>query len=255
MTRRNWTLEETMMAFALYLVLPPKDCDDTGADVRQLASALERTPDAVALKLWNIAAHDANRTKLGKVGMQHGSKLDEEIWNLYTQDSDNFLAKAALLLSDALANNRLATPSVTYAYINSPEGKEREAIVSQRINQQYFRNTLLRNYGNQCCITGLAVEQLLVASHIKPWKDSDPRTERLSPYNGLLLNALHDRAFDGGLITIDSSYRIRVSPKVKTSPASQEWLFRFDGETVTVPKDYPPGKEFIEYHNDMVFLR
>ena len=46
--------------------------------------------------------------------------------------------------------------------------------------------------------SGLAVPELLVASHIKPWKDSDSKTERTNPMNGLTLNALHDKRFDNG---------------------------------------------------------
>jgi hypothetical protein len=66
MAQRNWTLEETTMAFALYLILSPKAYDDARTEVRQLAEAIGRTPDAVAMKLWNIAAHDENRVKMGK---------------------------------------------------------------------------------------------------------------------------------------------------------------------------------------------
>jgi putative restriction endonuclease len=255
MVRKNWTLEETMMVFVLYLILPPKAYDDTGAEVRQFAEAIGRTPNAVAMKLWNIAANDVNRIKLGKVGMPHASKLDKDIWNLHCEGGDRFLADSVSLLNKALARETSVTPSVTHTFVGSPEGRERETIVSQRVNQQYFRNTLLQNYESKCCITGLAVEQLLIASHIKPWKVSDPHTERLSPYNGLLLNALHDRAFDNGLITIDNNYKIRVSSKVKHSIANQEWLFRFDKMTICVPTGFPPGKEFIEYHNDVVFLQ
>lgn len=80
-TRRNWSREETMMAFALYMILEPRECDDKGFDVRRLAAAIHRTPNSVALKIWNIAAHDANRQARGRVGMQHGSKLDAEIWD------------------------------------------------------------------------------------------------------------------------------------------------------------------------------
>lgn len=45
-----------MMAFALYIVLEPRECDDKGLDVQRLASFLHRTPSSVALKIWNIAA-------------------------------------------------------------------------------------------------------------------------------------------------------------------------------------------------------
>ena len=67
-----------MMAFALYMILEPRECDDKGFDVQRLAAAIHRTPNSVALKIWNIAAHDANRQARGRVGMQHGSKLDAD---------------------------------------------------------------------------------------------------------------------------------------------------------------------------------
>ncbi len=255
MTNRNWSLEETMMAFALYLILPPKACDDRGEEVQQFAAAIKRTPSAVALKLWNIAANDENRRNLGKVGMLHGSKLDKEVWRLYHAEGDAFLGKSVALLLDMFTSKVEPLQALAYANVSFPVGKEREVVVAQRVNQQYFRNTLLTNYRGECCITGISLESLLIASHIKPWSISDPATERLTPANGLLLNALHDKAFDAGLITIDASYRIRVSSTVKKNSENTEWLWRFDKEHIVVPKTFPPGKEFIEYHNDVVFMR
>ena len=84
--RRNWSREETMMAFALYIVLEPRECDDNGLDVRRLASFLHRTPDSVALKIWNIAAYDVNRRAQGKAGMEHGSRLDSQVWQWYAEN-------------------------------------------------------------------------------------------------------------------------------------------------------------------------
>ena len=63
-----------------------------------------------------------------------------------------------------------------------------------RVNQRFFRDLILDNYQSQCCLTGIAVPDLLIASHIVPWAD-DPKN-RLNPCNGLCLNALHDKAFD-----------------------------------------------------------
>ncbi|MEE8668987.1 MAG: hypothetical protein SOI13_05625 [Bifidobacterium mongoliense] len=54
--RRNWSPEETMMAFALHCILAPNECDDTGSDVQRLAFALGRSANSVSLKIWNIAA-------------------------------------------------------------------------------------------------------------------------------------------------------------------------------------------------------
>ena len=78
---------------------------------------------------------------------------------------------------------------------------ERETIVKTRVNQELFRSAVLSSYDDACCITGIDLPPLLVASHIVPWS-KDPR-ERLNPRNGLCLNALHDRAFDRGLISVD----------------------------------------------------
>lgn len=78
MTRRNWTIQETRAAFALYLLLEPSQIDKRNSDIIALAKALDRTPSAVALELWNIAANDAKRVESGRVGMSHGSKLDKE---------------------------------------------------------------------------------------------------------------------------------------------------------------------------------
>lgn len=98
-------------------------------------------------------------------------------------------------------------------------GLERVEQVRTRISQDYFRSVLLANYGGTCCLTGIDIPALLTASHIKPWAASTP-SERLVSSNGLLLNALHDRAFDRGLITLDDRYRVVVSSRVSHTPTN-----------------------------------
>ena len=90
------------MAFALYIVLEPRECDDKGLDVQRLAFFLHRTPSAVALKIWNIAAYDANRKAHGRVGMQHGSKLDAQVWQWHKETPDTFMEECLDLLQNAL---------------------------------------------------------------------------------------------------------------------------------------------------------
>src|SRR3989338_6080158 len=92
------------------------------------------------------------------------------------------------------------------------EGKTREAIVKIRVNQSFFRSSVLASYDNKCCITGIQLTDLLIASHIVPW--SKDEKNRLNPENGLCLNSFHDRAFDKGLITIDTDYKIKISKSV-----------------------------------------
>lgn len=83
-----------------------------------------------------------------------------------------------------------------------PRATEIERLVVQRIGQDLFRADLLEYWEGRCAITGLAVPALLRASHIKPWADCESDAERLDVFNGLLLAAHFDAAFDAGLITV-----------------------------------------------------
>ena len=252
--RRNWTREETLMAFALYYLLPAKDIDKSGADIRRLANAIGRTPSAVALKAWNISAYDANRVASGRVGMRNGSKLDAQMWEEFSQKGDALIEEGLALLERTLGGEEVSD-AVSYAFVDlHPEGKERAAVRMERVNQQYFRNSLIRNYEGKCCLTGLSTSSLLVASHIKPWSACDPKTERLAASNGLLLNALHDRAFDKGLITLNKNLEIVVSSKLKHDSAANDLLYRYEGRKIQLPISMPPAREFVEYHNDVVFV-
>jgi putative restriction endonuclease len=72
---------------------------------------------------------------------------------------------------------------------------ESEAMRAVRLGQQNFRRDLLSFWDGKCALTGLNFPELLRASHIKPWRDCDPR-ERLDPDNGLLLAVHIDGLFD-----------------------------------------------------------
>ncbi len=126
------------------------------------------------------------------------------------------------------------------------KGKEREAVVKARVNQGVFRDGLLEVYGPQCCITGISNEKLLIASHIKPWSESEEH-ERLIPQNGLLLNALYDKAFDRGLITFDDNYKLKVSQGLASSQDGRlyEMLLKDEGKPI---KGFQPDKKYLRWH-------
>ena len=254
----NWSPEETRMAFALYFLIGPSKADGRNPDVQRLAQAIGRTPAAVALKLANIAANDKNRIAAGRAGMRHGSKLDRQIWLDFEGGGDAFMDEAVSDLERTVRTADVEFDSlaaVGCGLEEVPEGRERTALVRQRVNQRYFRHVLLEIYGGACCVTHLAVPELLVASHIKPWAACEPATERLAASNGLLLNALHDRAFDQGLMTIDQQYRVRISPRVRHGDQTDRWFWSFEGSKIALPSINRPGADFIEYHNDVVFQR
>lgn len=91
---------------------------------------------------------------------------------------------------------------------------EAEQIVKRRVGQEVFRKGLLEYWQGQCAITGLAVAELLRASHIKPWADCASDGERLDAFNGLLLAAHLDAAFDRGLISVADDGVVLVSAEL-----------------------------------------
>lgn len=200
--RNNWTREKTILAFDLYCKIPFFKIFKTNKEIIELAQLIERFPSAVDLKMANLARFDKELQSRNISGMSHGSRLDEEIWNEFCNNWEELSYQAQQIL----ASKKYITVERMLDYIDVehiPVGEYRERLIKTRVGQYFFRMSVLSAYLNRCCITGLSVPELLVSSHIKPWKDSNIQTERTNPSNGLCLNSLHDKAFHRGLITID----------------------------------------------------
>lgn len=95
-----------------------------------------------------------------------------------------------------------------------PRNTEAERLVVQRVGQDIFRQALLDYWGASCAVLGVSEPRLLRASHIKPWKDCETDAERLDVYNGLLLSAHLDAAFDAFLISFEDDGRIIISARI-----------------------------------------
>ena len=95
--------------------------------------------------------------------------------------------------------------------LNLPRTTEAERLVIQRVGQDIFRESLLRYWEGRCAVTGVTEPHLLRASHIKPWSRCESNAERLDVYNGLLLAAHLDAAFDAGLISFSDDGTILFS--------------------------------------------
>jgi hypothetical protein len=96
-----------------------------------------------------------------------------------------------------------------------PKTTEAERLVVRRVGQNIFRTGLLEYWEGRCAITGLAVAELLRASHIKPWADCASDAERLDVFNGLLLAPHLDAAFDRGFITVEDDGSVLVSSALR----------------------------------------
>ncbi|XHS79616.1 HNH endonuclease [Burkholderiaceae bacterium UC74_6] len=86
-------------------------------------------------------------------------------------------------------------------------------LVNARVGQGKFRADLLAAYGGACAVTGLTVERLLRASHIRPWCESSDFA-KLDPENGVLLAAGVDAAFDCGLVSFDKTGALIISGRL-----------------------------------------
>lgn len=101
-----------------------------------------------------------------------------------------------------------------------PRSTEAERVVVQRVGQNLFRAALLDYWQGRCCVSGLAVPELLRASHIKPWAACDNDDERLDVFNGLLLAPHIDALFDGGWISFSDDGRVVISEALPADAAA-----------------------------------
>jgi putative restriction endonuclease len=252
---RLWTRDELIIAFNLYCKIPFGSIDETKPVVIALANVLGRTPGALSWKLANFARLDPSLKARGVKGATHGSKGEEEVREEFNNNWDSLAFESERLLAQ-LTNQSVEELNELDENELPKEGKERERVVKVRVNQRFFRSTVLASYESRCCITGLAIPGLLSASHIAPWA-KDPNN-RMNPRNGLCLSVLHHAAFDNGLITITPDFLVRVSSNVKKSKndeAGHAFFSRYDNQPVRMPRRFLPDPVLLTWHNKRRFVR
>ena len=188
--------------------------------------------------------------------MGNASALDKQIWAELQVNWDSVALDAAAQYEHLAQrngvqadNDLLEEAPLSEEVLAVEEGRTRSAIVQVRVNQARFRKAVLASYNATCCISGLQHEKLVIASHIVPW--SEDTKNRLNPQNGLCLSALHDRAYDQGLITVMPDFKVRVSPKIKANKKDSfisESLLRFDQKPIRFPDRFGPSPAFLEWH-------
>lgn len=250
--RNLWTEEETILAYYYYCQIPFGKINKTHPDIVRIAALINRTPSAVAYKMGNLAHYDPSLQARNVKGWSNGSKRDREVFLRFSNDWETLTLQAREIENGLQEKMGMQPMDINFYPI--PEGQDRVITTTTRINQDFFRRAVLSSYENTCCITGIHIPELLIASHIKPWRVSDHKKERTNPGNGLCLNALHDKAFDSGLITVLPDYTIRVSSKLGGHDEGIEWLKQCDRSTINLPKRFLPDRVFLEYHNDVVFV-
>jgi putative restriction endonuclease len=253
---RRWTRDELLVALNLYHKLTFGQLHARQPVIIALAGKLERGSNSVAMKLCNFASLDPALKLRGIKGLEGASALDRTVWNEFHGDLNETVPvseDALRQLFDVDESSELEVLPREGVRIRKrpPSGPtETTASVKLRRGQEYFRDAVLNNFGGRCGITGLAVRELLIASHILPW-GAHP-AERLNIRNGLSLSRLHDAAFDRGLIAFDDSLRLLLSPKLKSELAQRtvsESFGSYAGQTLCLPGDAAlPELKFLAEH-------
>jgi hypothetical protein len=236
---KPWTRPELMLAVELYCRTPFGRMHKTNPEIVTLASALDRTPSSVAMKMVNFAALDET---IEQRGMSNVSKADREIWS-------EFFAAPAIFLDRVEGVRRtefiLPDPIDRFATNELREGVDVERTVKARRNQSFFRDMILAAYNGRCAVTGIAQPELLVASHSVGW--AQDAELRMRPTNGICLNALHDRAFDRYLVSFEDDGAMILSRRLKLTLENKPF---FEGKQLSPPHRFRPDPECLSRHRD-----
>jgi putative restriction endonuclease len=249
--QRLWSRDELILAINLYSKLTFGQMSQRNTVIVELAELIGRTPASVAYKLVNFASLDPQLKQRGIKGMSNASKLDKAIWQEYLHQWDEQYIEGEKLLASKKHTTIEKLYDINLDDLKDIKGKERERKVKVRINQHLFRGIVLSNYNNKCCITGINIPELIVASHILPW--SKDEGNRLNPKNGLALNTLHDKAFDCGLLTVTEDLKIKISSKLLNNRDIESINYNFiqyEGKQLIEPKKFYPNVEFLKIHNE-----
>jgi len=205
-TLSNWAIEHELIAGPLTSLTSPDTFKEIDAKIRQLAEFQE---------------HDLRGNGMYGAALR---KFEEYLSEGFSND----LAEDI----DAILDN---------ADVGETEKSE---LVKSRIGQGKFRQRLVSHWDG-CAVTGVTDPQLLVASHIKPWRVCN-NYERLDPFNGLLLIPNLDKVFDRGLVTFEQHGPIKISPLL----SRPEQLCIVPTMRVALTEQHAP---YMEFHRTVVF--
>ncbi len=254
MSRNLWTREELVLTLNLYLKIPFGKIHSNNPVIINLAKLIGRTPSSVSLRLSNFAACDPYHSARGVVGMRGGIPVCKPIWDEFNNDREKLIYESEIILTtyeNTTIENKFRD---LLSDIKQVEGKDISRLMKTRINQNVFRQIVLANYHSQCAISEIDEPDLLIASHIIPWSENEK--ERMNPENGICFSALYDKAYDKGLIGINTNYEVLISTalsKKSQLPFFKRFFNDLIGLKLNLPEKYYPRKEFLQYHLDTIY--
>jgi len=243
MERKTWTREAIIVAFAMYCVTPMSKINRNNKLIQEVAELIGYPLGSLVARMQNFRTLDPRMPS----GLGHTAKMDKAIYEEFRHDWGELSVQAEQITGLDLFSADPINGAKRISDLTDHKKVTRE--------RYFFRIAVLSAYEYRCCISGQTLPNMLVASHIKPYKACRSSNDRITPENGLCLNVFYDKAFDSGLITVDHDLTIRVSKKVDdyADAFTEKWLIGLRGESILLPERFRPQKEFLEYHNKKVF--
>lgn len=254
MPNKLWTKAELILAFNLYLKIPFGKFHHRTKEVIELSGLIGRTPSAVAMRLSNFASVDPFHQNRGIVGLRGGLAQVQPIWDEFHSNEEELIFESERILAGIQQTSIEKKYGKILKGTEKLEGKTKIREVKTRVNQNVFRQIVLANFNGKCAVTGFNNSDFLIASHIIPW--SKDKKNRLNPQNGILLNNLHDRAFENGYLAINKNLRILIcSDFLKSNDEFIKNYFSIHHKKeISLPQRFLPNIKFLEKHIDEKFL-
>jgi len=254
----RWTRGQLLIALNLYHKVSFGMFHAKNKMLVDISQRMGRKPSALPMKLSNLASIDPEFRKTGRKGLKGASDFDRAMWAEYRMHLNELAPEGEALLAELMTGDADAPIEVQPdgRILRVPEGPtEATASMKVRRGQRYFQQAVLNAYKGRCAVTGMNVRSLLIASHIIPWSKAEEH--RLDPQNGIALNALHDKAFDRGLITFDTDLRLVCAPSIREHYATATIATNFkayEGQALAFPTEATgPNPEYLEYHRNELF--
>lgn len=120
--------------------------------------------------------------------------------------------------------------------------------------QAFYKDTLFHEFDHACPICHITIPHMLIASHIKPFRDCAHLYEAIDHNNGLLLCRNHDYLFDQGYFTFDEDgYILFAQELLKKEALESSYALR---KNYRLPEAFlsEERKMFLSYHREHIFL-
>jgi hypothetical protein len=159
-----------------------------------------------------------------------------------------FKKEGAILNYEKESELLISEPEVGYSAFRKPNETERRGLVTSRVGQGAYRKSILYRWEFKCAVTSYSKPEILIASHIVPWKSASS-DERLDVDNGILLSPTYDALFDQNLISFENNGKIILSNELLNTNYSELGV---TGQE-RISKLSVGNKEYLERHRENVF--